>query len=92
MSISVEAVKPNYSFSKGNNGSTLHEQVFMANSCGFPILDALINATIPETIQTEPLKPFKFEEGLMEKKQMIDHMKYMGVNNIVFKSFIGMGN
>lgn len=89
-SISVEALKPSDSFPRRHNGSTPQEQVFMAESCGFPSLDALIDATVPGAIRTGPLKLSKFDEGLTEN-QMIAHMQYLGAKNRVFKSFIGMG-
>ena len=89
-SISVEVLKPSDSFPRRHNGSTQQEQTFMAESCGFPSLDALIDATVPEAIRSGPLKLSKFHQGLTEN-QMIAHMKYLAAKNKVFKSFLGMG-
>lgn len=62
----------------------------MAQECGFPSLDALIDATVPRGIRTPPLKLSKFDSGLTES-QMIEHMKRLAAMNKVFKSYIGMG-
>lgn len=89
-SISVEVLKPSDSFPRRHNALAPQEQTFMAESCGFPSLDALIDATVPEAIRGEPLKLSKFHQGLTEN-QMIAHMKSLAAKNKVFKSFIGMG-
>lgn len=62
----------------------------MAESVGFPSLDALIDATVPKSIRISPMTLPKFDAGLTES-QMIDHMKSLASKNRVFKSFIGMG-
>eukprot|EP01018_Ginkgo_biloba_P023381 Gb_03208 [translate_table: standard] len=89
-SISVEALKPSDTFPPRHNSPTPSEQTHMADQCGFPSLEALIDATVPKGIRTPPLKLSKFDEGLTEN-QMIAHMKTLASKNKVFKSYIGMG-
>ncbi|KAI0494094.1 hypothetical protein KFK09_024225 [Dendrobium nobile] len=62
----------------------------MAESVGYPSLDALIDATVPKAIRIAPMALPKFDAGLTES-QMTDHMKRLASLNRVFKSFIGMG-
>ncbi|KAF8400987.1 hypothetical protein HHK36_014290 [Tetracentron sinense] len=89
-SISVESLKPSDTFPRRHNSATPQEQAKMAESCGFPNLDSLIDATVPKSIRIESMKFSKFDEGLTES-QMIEHMKMLASKNKVFKSFIGMG-
>lgn len=62
----------------------------MAESCGFPTLDLLVDATVPKSIRLQGIEFSKFDEGLTES-QMIEHMKSLASKNRVFKSYIGMG-
>ncbi|KAH9329933.1 hypothetical protein KI387_002041, partial [Taxus chinensis] len=88
--ISVESLRPSDTFAPRHNSLTPSEQTLMAQQCGFPSLDALIDATVPRGIRTPPLKLSKFDSGLTES-QMISHMKRLASMNKVFKSYIGMG-
>ncbi|KAL3498613.1 hypothetical protein ACH5RR_041345 [Cinchona calisaya] len=89
-SISVEALKPSDTFPRRHNSATPEEQTKMAETCGFPNLDSLIDATVPKSIRLDDMKFSKFDEGLTEA-QMIDHMQKLASKNKVFKSYIGMG-
>ncbi|CAA6671671.1 unnamed protein product [Spirodela intermedia] len=89
-SISVEALKPSDTFQRRHNSATPDEQVKMAEACGFPGMEQLIDATVPKAIRLPSMEFSKFDEGLTES-QMVDHMKYLADKNKVFKSFIGMG-
>uniref|UniRef100_A0A0D6QV42 Glycine cleavage system P protein n=1 Tax=Araucaria cunninghamii TaxID=56994 RepID=A0A0D6QV42_ARACU len=89
-SISVEALRPSDVFPPRHNSLTPAEQTQMAAACGFPSLDALIDATVPRGIRTPSLRLSKFHEALTES-QMIAHMKQLAAKNKIFKSYIGMG-
>ncbi|XP_068647560.1 glycine dehydrogenase (decarboxylating), mitochondrial-like [Aristolochia californica] len=89
-SISVEALKPSDTFPRRHNSATPDEQTKMAESCGYPSLNSLIDATVPKSIRLSEMKLPIFDEGLTEG-QMIAHMKYLAAKNKVFKSYIGMG-
>ncbi|XP_043722655.1 glycine dehydrogenase (decarboxylating), mitochondrial-like [Telopea speciosissima] len=89
-SISLESLKPSDTFPHRHNSATPEEKTVMAESCGYPSLDSLIDATVPKAIRIESMKLSKFDEGLTES-QMIEHMKKLASKNKVFKSFIGMG-
>ncbi|XP_019190556.1 PREDICTED: glycine dehydrogenase (decarboxylating), mitochondrial isoform X2 [Ipomoea nil] len=89
-SISVEALKPSDTFPRRHNSATPEDQSKMAEFCGFPSLDALIDATVPQSIRLDSMKFPKFDHGLTEA-QMIEHMKNLASKNKVFKSYIGMG-
>ncbi|XP_074588850.1 glycine dehydrogenase (decarboxylating), mitochondrial [Curcuma longa] len=89
-SISVEALRPSDTFPRRHNSATPEEQSTMATSCGFPSLDALIDATVPKAIRLPGMEFSKFDAGLTES-EMIAHMSRLASKNKVFKSFIGMG-
>ncbi|XP_042507605.1 glycine dehydrogenase (decarboxylating), mitochondrial [Macadamia integrifolia] len=89
-SISLESLKPSDTFPRRHNSETPEDQIVMAESCGYPSLDSLIDATVPKAIRIESMTFSKFDEGLTEG-QMIEHMKKLASKNKVFKSFIGMG-
>ncbi|KAG9455700.1 hypothetical protein H6P81_000208 [Aristolochia fimbriata] len=89
-SISVEALKPSDTFPRRHNSATPDDQTKMADSCGYPSLDSLIDATVPKSIRIQEMKMPIFDEGLTEN-QMVAHMKYLAAKNKVFKSYIGMG-
>lgn len=64
----------------------------MAKICGFPSLDALIEATVPKAIKRTdgmPLGP-KYHEGMTEA-DFLAQFKEMASKNKIFKSYIGMG-
>ena len=64
----------------------------MAEFCGFPSVDALIEATVPASIRRAdgmPLGP-KYHDGMTES-EFLDQFKEMASKNKVLKSFIGMG-
>ncbi|KAL6005904.1 hypothetical protein ACLOJK_039949 [Asimina triloba] len=89
-SISVEALKPSDTFPRRHNSASPEEQAKMSDSCGYPSLDSLIDATVPKSIRLRAMKFSKFDEGLTEN-QMIAHMQSLAAKNKVFKSYIGMG-
>ncbi|VFQ60804.1 unnamed protein product [Cuscuta campestris] len=89
-SISVESLKPSDTFPRRHNSATPEEQSKMAEFCGFPSLDALIDSTVPQSIRIQSMEFPKFDQGLTEA-QMIEHMKGLASKNKVFKSYIGMG-
>ncbi|KAF3660088.1 Glycine dehydrogenase (decarboxylating), mitochondrial [Capsicum annuum] len=89
-SITVGALKPSDTFPRRHNSATPEEQSKMAEFCGFQSLDALIDATVPQSIRIQSMEFNKFDGGLTES-QMIDHMQKLASKNKVFKSYIGMG-
>ncbi|XP_020590288.1 glycine dehydrogenase (decarboxylating), mitochondrial-like [Phalaenopsis equestris] len=88
--ISIDALRPSDTFPRRHNSAPLDDQTQMAESVGYPSLDALIDATVPKSIRISPMALPKFDAGLTES-QMIAHMKRLASLNRVFKSFIGMG-
>ncbi|KAG1346345.1 glycine dehydrogenase (decarboxylating), mitochondrial [Cocos nucifera] len=88
--ISVESLRPSDTFPRRHNSASPDDQARMAELCGFPSLDALIDTTVPKSIRIAPMTLPKFDAGLTES-QMLDHMKRLASMNKVFKSFIGMG-
>ncbi|PKA61157.1 Glycine dehydrogenase [decarboxylating], mitochondrial [Apostasia shenzhenica] len=89
-SISLDTLRPSDTFPRRHNSCQPDEQTRMAESCGYPSLDALIDDTVPKAIRIPEMKLPKFDAGLTES-QMISHMKRLAAMNRVFKSFIGMG-
>ncbi|PKU88019.1 glycine dehydrogenase (decarboxylating), mitochondrial [Dendrobium catenatum] len=88
--ISIDALRPSDTFPRRHNSAPPDDQTHMAESVGYPSLDALIDATVPKAIRIAPMALPKFDAGLTES-QMTDHMKRLASLNRVFKSFIGMG-
>jgi len=60
----------------------------MLDTLGYESLDALIDATIPESIRTE--RPLDLPPALTEQ-QVIDEATERGAENQNWRSFIGMG-
>ncbi|XP_057968974.1 glycine dehydrogenase (decarboxylating), mitochondrial-like [Malania oleifera] len=89
-SVSIESLKPSDTFARRHNSATPDEQTQMAGACGYPSIDALIDATVPESIRIGSMRLPRFDEGLTES-QMIEHLTGLASKNRVFKSFIGMG-
>lgn len=89
--ISVEALKPSDHFVPRHNSSTEAEINSMVAATGFPSLDALIDATVPEAIRRhDGMKMGKYTDGMTES-EFLDFFKAMASKNKVFKSYIGMG-
>ena len=79
-------------FEPRHNSLRDDEAETMAKTCGFPSVDALIDATVPETIRRKSpmrLDP-KYDVGLGES-EFLDYFKKMASKNVVNKNFIGMG-
>lgn len=89
-SIAVDALRPSDTFPRRHNSATQDEQSKMTELCGYPTLDALIDATVPKSIRLPAMELPKFPAGLTES-QMVDHMKALASKNKLFKSYIGMG-
>ena len=60
----------------------------MATLCGFPSLEALIDAAVPPGIRSK--KPLQIPKALSEF-EALKALRSMAVKNQVFRSFIGMG-
>ncbi|KAJ3695000.1 hypothetical protein LUZ60_000377 [Juncus effusus] len=88
--ISTATLQPSDTFPRRHNSATPEDQATMAALCGFPDLDALIDATVPKSIRAPPMKFNKFDGGLTES-QMVEHMQRLAAMNKAYKSFIGMG-
>lgn len=89
--IAVEALKPSDAFQHRHNSATPEEQRVMAETCGFPSMDALVDATVPKSIRRPDMQlPTKYAEGLTES-QMLAHFRSLASKNKVMKSYIGMG-
>jgi glycine dehydrogenase len=90
--ISVEALKPSDRFAPRHNSITPEQTEEMARMCGFPSMDALVEATVPDSIKRTDGMPLKgkYHEGMTES-EFLEHFKAMASKNKVLKSFIGMG-
>ncbi|XP_020105366.1 glycine dehydrogenase (decarboxylating), mitochondrial-like [Ananas comosus] len=90
-SVSVASLRPSDTFPRRHNSASPSDQSAMSAACGFPSVDALIDATVPGAIRAPPLRfAGEFDAGLSES-QMVDHMQRLASANRVFKSFLGMG-
>ncbi|WVZ91545.1 hypothetical protein U9M48_037701 [Paspalum notatum var. saurae] len=90
--VSASALQPSDTFPRRHNSATPADQADMAAACGFPTLDALIDATVPAAIRAPPMRfaGTRFDAGLTEA-QMVAHMQRLAAMNKAYKSFIGMG-
>lgn len=90
--VSVEALKQSDRFEPRHNSLRDEEAETMAKTCGFPSVEALIDATVPDSIRRKtPMKLMdKYNAGLGES-EFIESFKKMAEKNVVNKSFIGMG-
>merc|ERR1711990_399524 len=90
--ISTDALKQSDRFEPRHNSPSMDERDSMAKACGFPSMDALIDATVPDSIRLA--KPMTFKEkynaGIGEN-EFIAMFKEMAEQNVVNKNFIGMG-
>ena len=64
----------------------------MAKLCGFDSLDAMIDATVPNSIKRKDGMPLgdKYHEGMTETA-FLEQFRAMASKNKLLKSFIGMG-
>ncbi|KAL4527675.1 hypothetical protein Ndes2526B_g08646 [Nannochloris sp. 'desiccata'] len=90
--ISVQALQPSDRFEPRHNSISHEEAQAMAEFCGFPSIDALIDATVPTSIRRTDGMPLgdKYHEGMTEGA-FLEQFKEMASKNKVLKSFIGMG-
>lgn len=89
-SISVDVLKPSDTFPRRHNSISENEAKEMSEACGFPSMDALVEATVPTAIVRPPLDLGKYDEGFTESV-MLTKFKEMASKNQILKSFIGMG-
>ncbi len=75
-------------FIKRHNGPRENEVAEMLEKTGFNSLDALIDKTVPASIRLK--EKLDLPEGLNEY-QYIQHLKELGANNKVYRSYIGLG-
>jgi len=75
-------------FLKRHNGVNAIEAMRMLNFMGLNSLDQLINQTIPVSIRLN--KELDLPEGINEY-ELVNHLRELGSQNKIFKSFIGMG-
>ena len=81
-------LRPEKTFSDRHVGPTEAESREMLNVLGFPSLETLVNATVPEDI--------RFHESLdlpppRSEQEVLADLRRMAGKNQVFRSFIGMG-
>ena len=90
--VSMEAIAQSDRFEPRHNSLREEEAESMAKTCGFPSVDALIDATVPTAIRRKsPMKlADKYTAGLGES-EFLAMFKEMAEKNTVNKSFIGMG-
>ncbi|KAK1311843.1 hypothetical protein QJS10_CPA07g00316 [Acorus calamus] len=75
-SISLETLRPTDTFPRRHNSATPSDQTKMSESVGFPTLDALIDATVPSAIRSDPMRfgnP-RFDLGLTESQMEYKRM------------------
>jgi len=82
------AIPPAESFVPRHVGPDEKDVAEMVRTLGFPSLDALIDATVPQKI--------RFREGLslpkgMTELEVLTYFRALAAKNQVFRSFIGMG-
>ncbi|CAG9463375.1 unnamed protein product [Pedinophyceae sp. YPF-701] len=91
--VSTDALKPLDKFAPRHNSIRPHEIDEMLKTCGFDSLDALVDATVPDSIRrTDGMDLGKkaYTEGMSES-QFITMFKKMAEKNVVAKNFVGMG-
>ncbi len=76
------------SFSRRHIGPRPVEIQGMAQTCGFPSLDALIDAAMPPGIRSK--NPLQIPNAISEF-EALKALRLMAAKNQVFRSFIGMG-
>ena len=81
-------LRPAKTFSDRHIGPTEADTREMLNVLGFPSLETLIQATIPEDIRLQ--KPLDLPPPRSEQEVLSD-LRRMASRNQVFRSFIGMG-
>lgn len=75
-------------FADRHIGPSADNTAQMLNLLGFDSLEALINATVPQSIRLK--SPLKLETGKAEY-ELLQELKEIAQENQVFRSFIGMG-
>ena len=75
-------------FASRHLGRSENDLSAMLAVVGAPTLDALIDETIPADIRLD--KPLVLPPGMTET-QLLTHLRKVGANNQVWRSFIGMG-
>lgn len=85
--MSMEISDP-HAFDRRHIGPDAAEQAAMLDALGVESLDALIDETIPEPIRTR--EPLPLPEPISEHA-VLDHLSAIGDQNVINKSYIGMG-
>src|SRR5450759_4468763 len=75
-------------FVNRHNGPLQHELPQMLKAIGFSSLHELIEKTLPRSIMLE--KPLTLPEAMSEF-EYLNHIKYLGQKNKMYRSFIGQG-
>lgn len=75
-------------FLKRHNGPNAEEAARMLKFMGLNSLDQLIDQTVPASIRLN--KELNLPEG-MNEYELINHLRELGSQNKIYKSFIGMG-
>ncbi|KAJ9528359.1 hypothetical protein QJQ45_014338 [Haematococcus lacustris] len=89
--ISVQSLQPSDHFVPRHNSGSSADIQAMVDATGFPTLDALIEATVPQAIKrTDGMEMGKYTPGMTES-QFLDFFKAMASKNKLYKNFIGMG-
>ncbi|KAK9836531.1 hypothetical protein WJX74_002469 [Apatococcus lobatus] len=89
--ISVEALKPSDQFAPRHNSASPAEIKEMASVAGFDSIDALIDATVPQSIRREDrMEMGKYTDGMTESG-FLAQFKEMASKNKMYKTFLGMG-
>jgi glycine dehydrogenase len=83
-----DAISPAESFVPRHIGPDEKDVGVMLQTLGFPSLDALIDATIPQKIRFR--RGLKLPAGLTEL-EVLTQFRAMAARNQIFRSFIGMG-
>lgn len=75
-------------FLKRHNGPGKHEEAHMLKFMGLNSLDQLVDQTVPKAIRLQ--KDLNLPEG-MNEYELINHLRALGSQNKIYKSFIGAG-
>ena len=78
-------------FARRHIGPDAAEQAAMAVRCGYPSVDALVDAAVPSHIRSERPLELTALPGALSEFDALARLRSVAAKNQVFRSFIGMG-
>ena len=89
--IATAALKPSDTFERRHNSAGPDEVAAMVAATGFANLDSLVAATVPDAIKRKDGMPLGSVHEALTESEFLAKFKAMASQNVVNKSFIGMG-